>query len=132
MSVFPIIQPRGKRHKIKIYRGESLAELCQIYPNNGQCLLKCLLARNMSKSTKRNNERSQLHSPLERENVLSKVNLCQFAFPRFKRRPVPISSIMALWGGTWDDTFYFVPKFRPTMPLEKIRHQPFCELWEGE
>ena len=44
----------------------------EIYPNTGQCLLKCLLARNMWKNTKRNNEKSQLHSPFERENVLSK------------------------------------------------------------
>ena len=33
------------------------------------------------------------------------------------KRLVPNSSTMALRGGTWDGT-YFVPKFRPTMPLE--------------
>ena len=31
-----------------------------------------------------------------------------FAFLRFKRRLVPSSSTMALWGGTWDGTFCFL------------------------
>ena len=32
----------------------------------------------MSTNTERNNEKSQHNTPLERENVLLKANLCQF------------------------------------------------------
>ena len=41
----------------------------------------------------------------------------QFVFPRFRRKLVPASFTMALWGETWGGTFCFVPKFRPKRPL---------------
>ena len=81
---------------------------------------------------------SFLHKPKQKHNDLhcnsnefsNRLFYLLFAFPKFKGRLVPNSSTIELWGRIWDVTFCFVPKFRPTRPLNTSSAPVF--LWTSE